>query len=146
MGLFDALIGQAAEALSGLGKDAKPGLLDEVSRLVGGSATSGGTDLVSLLAKFGANGLESAVESWIGVGENKKISATQLQSILGTDQLASIAGLLGMSPADASGALAKLLPDIVDRLTPEGQLPTEDALKQAAALLSSMATVGQPAP
>lgn len=110
-----------------------------MSRLVGGNASSGGTDLISLLAKFRANGLESAVESWIGVGENRKISPSQLQSILGNDQLAAIARRVGMSPADASGALAKLLPDIVDRLTPEGQLPSEDALKQAASLLSSMA-------
>ena len=139
MGLFDALMGQAAEALSEFGKDANPRLLDEVSRLVGGTSAGDGTDLISLLAKFRSNGLESAVESWIGVGQNRKISASQLQSILGNEQVAAIARRLGMSSADASSALAKLLPEIVDKLTPEGQLPSDDALKQAASLLSTMA-------
>jgi uncharacterized protein YidB (DUF937 family) len=133
VGLFDALVGKAAAALSDLGKDDHPGLLDEAARLIGGNAATGNKDFLSLLAQFKSKGLEAAVESWIGVGENRKISAQQLQSALGSEQIAAIAQRLGMSPAETSSALAKLLPQVVDHLTPGGQLPSGDMVQQVVA-------------
>lgn len=133
MGLFEALVGQAAAALSNLGKDDHPGLLDEAARLIGGNAASGNKDLLSVLAQFKSKGLEAAVESWIGIGENRKISAQQLQSALGNERIAAIAERLGMSPAEASSALARMLPQVVDHLTPDGQLPSGDMVQQVVA-------------
>ena len=66
------------------------------------------------------------------------ISAQQLQSVMGNAQVAAIAQKLGLSPADASNALAALLPQVVNHLSPNGQLPTNDMLKQGLSMLQSM--------
>jgi uncharacterized protein YidB (DUF937 family) len=134
MALFDDLAGQATAALSGLGNGAHPGLLGEVSNLLGGN---GGGGLQSLLGQFQEKGLGDAVASWIGTGQNSPISAEQLQSVLGTAQVAAIAQKVGISPADASSALARMIPEVVDHLSPGGQLPAGNLLEQGLSLLKS---------
>ncbi len=66
------------------------------------------------------------------------ISGGQLQEILGTGTIGQIAQQLGLSHGDASAGLAQVLPQIVDHLTPLGQVTPEhaDALKQALSMLS----------
>ncbi len=87
----------------------------------GASAATGG--LGDLLSKFQQGGLGYVASSWVGKGDNLPISADQLQSVLGSDTIASIAAQLGMSHGDTASQLSQLLPEVVDRVTPQGQVP-----------------------
>jgi uncharacterized protein YidB (DUF937 family) len=131
MSLFDDLANQANAALSG---GSSPGLMTELSKLLG---SKGGGGLADLLAQFQAKGHGDAVASWIGTGANLSISAEQIQAVMGNAQVAAIAQKLGLSPADASSAISKLLPQVVNQLSPQGKLPSDDLLQQGLAMLQS---------
>ena len=132
------------------------GLLDT---LLGGSAgkteTTGGTDplagalstllaqnggIQGLMSKFSQGGLGDVFSSWVGMGQNQPVSTSQIQNVLGPDQVNAVAAQLGVDPAKASGFLADYLPKIVDKLTPAGQVDTGTGQQQQglAALLPSL--------
>jgi len=104
MGLFDSLAG----ALGGAGIE---GALESVGGLNG------------LVGKFQQGGLQDVVQSWISTGGNLPINADQIQSVLGSGVIGDLAGKLGLDPAQAADQLAGMLPDLVDKLTPNGALP-----------------------
>ncbi len=86
--------------------------------------------LQGLLAKFQQSGLGDHVASWVGTGENLPINADQVQQALGSDQVEAIAQQAGIPAEHASGGLAAMLPEIINHLTPNGQLPAEGGLQQ----------------
>jgi len=88
-----------------------------------GSVVSGG--LNDLLKQFQQNGQGDVAKSWIGSGPNKAISPNDLASALGADRVNTLAGLSGMSREEMLSGLSRQLPDVVDQLTPQGRLPTE---------------------
>ena len=110
MGLLDAVAG----AMGGSGGGGQADLMQMVMKLV---QQSGG--LEGLIAKFQQGGLGEVVQSWISTGPNLPISADQLGQVLGPDTLQQ----LGAGGKDLLGPLAQLLPQVVDGLTPNGQLP-----------------------
>ena len=63
------------------------------------------------------------MNSWVGTGANQPISGDQLGQVLGQDTLSALASKIGMEPGAAAGQLSQLLPGIVDKLTPQGQMP-----------------------
>lgn len=131
MGLLDSITSKAAEVLSNAGHGESTGMTDVIAELI--SPEKGG--LQALVNTFREKGLGDIVTSWIGTGENLPISGEQLKSVLGNEQVQAIAQKLGVSPADASNALADSLPQIVDKLTPNGQLPEGNLIEQGLALL-----------
>ena len=88
-----------------------------------GSVVSGG--LNDLLKQFQQNGQGEVAQSWIGRGPNKAISPNDLASALGADRINTLASISGMSRDDLLNGLSQQLPDVVDQLTPDGRLPTE---------------------
>ena len=80
--------------------------------------------LSGLVQQFHDKGLGGLVTSWVGTGSNLPISADQLQHVLGSDQVKELAAKAGISPDMASSHLTELLPMLIDKLTPNGQLPT----------------------
>jgi uncharacterized protein YidB (DUF937 family) len=62
-------------------------------------------------------------QSWIASGANLPISAEQIQTVLSSGMLADFAAKLGVDPQVAAGTLAQVLPQVIDHLTPDGQLP-----------------------
>jgi uncharacterized protein YidB (DUF937 family) len=80
-----------------------------------------------LLARLQQGGLGAAGQSWVGTGKNQPIDADALTSILGHGQLGALAQSLGLAPHDAANGLAQVLPDVVDRLTPQGDVPVDTA-------------------
>jgi uncharacterized protein YidB (DUF937 family) len=88
-----------------------------------GSVLSGG--LNDLLKQFQQSGQGNVAQSWIGKGPNKAISPNDLASALGADRINTLASLSGMSRDDMLNGLSQQLPDVVDQLTPDGRLPTE---------------------
>jgi uncharacterized protein YidB (DUF937 family) len=77
-----------------------------------------------LVEKFQKGGLGDVVNSWIGTGQNKPIQPGQLGSVLGDQNIGAIARQVGINPDDLLAQLSKVLPGIVDKLTPNGRLPT----------------------
>ena len=127
MGLLDSVLGSLTR-----GGSANP-LLDSVLSMVNDPAHGG---LEGLVRSFQDRGLGGIVDSWVSTGKNLPISADQVAQGLGSDQLASLASKLGMSQGDVSSQLAQLLPDVVDKLTPNGQVPDSGSLGE---LLGSLA-------
>ncbi len=98
------------------------------------SSESGG--LQGLAETFNEKGLGEVMSSWIGKGENLPISPEQIQQVLGSGQVQQIAEKLGVSSEEASSGLAEMLPQIVDKLSPEGSLPTQDLLQQGLGMIA----------
>ena len=89
-----------------------------------GSVLSGG--LNDLLKQFQQSGQGEVAQSWVGRGPNQSISPQDLGSALGADRINALARFSGMSHDDLLNGLSQQLPDVVDQLTPDGRLPTED--------------------
>lgn len=116
MGLFDQVVGALAGGQSG----GNAALLESVMQLINNPQAGGLAGLVQL---FQQGGLGEIVNSWVSTGKNLPISAEQIQSVLGGSSLQDIAAKLGVGQQQASGSLAELLPQVIDQLTPNGQLP-----------------------
>ena len=86
-----------------------------------GGGGSGGLD--GLLEQFRRGGMGSAFDSWVGTGTNQSVNPQQLEELLGRDSIRDLAAKMGITEADASRQVADVLPDVVDRLTPNGQAP-----------------------
>lgn len=112
----------------------QPDLMSTVMNLVGGQ--SGGLD--GFVQQFAAKGLGDVAQSWVSTGKNLPISPDQLQSVLGSDVVKGIASKLGMDSSTVTSQLSNLLPQVVDKLTPEGKIPEGDILSQGMNLLGGL--------
>jgi uncharacterized protein YidB (DUF937 family) len=91
-----------------------------------GTVLSGG--LGDLLNQLQQGGHGEAANSWVGKGENKAIAPGDLASALGADQIESLSAQSGLSREELLNGLSQYLPQVVDHLTPDGRLPTENEL------------------
>jgi uncharacterized protein YidB (DUF937 family) len=96
------------------------------------AATDGGllSGLGGLLDRFQQNGQGNVVNSWIGSGQNQPISPAQLGSALGPDVISALAQRTGLPQEQITAELSRILPGVVDKLTPNGRLPTQAELAQ----------------
>ena len=161
MGLLDEIARQMLSGQTGTGPGAGQGqgqgpgagqgqppdlaaLLQGVMAMLGddtrsGSGSGSGGGLQDLIAAFQRSGLGDIISSWIAPGQNQPISPSQLEQALGRDRVGQLSNEAGLSGAQALGALAQLLPVIIDRLTPQGQPPAQGDLGPSiAALLGSL--------
>ncbi|MFO1315733.1 MAG: YidB family protein [Burkholderiales bacterium] len=135
MGLLDGLLGGLMGGMGGAGGQQAQGggpLLQMVLTML---QQNGGVE--GLLRKMQQAGYGDQAQSWIGTGQNQPIPTDALAKIFGQGQLGEIAQQLGMSHEDAAGGLAQALPDVVDRMTPQGRIPedTNDLVAQTLARL-----------
>ncbi|MBW8466720.1 MAG: YidB family protein, partial [Thiobacillus sp.] len=91
--------------------------------------------LSGILAKLQQGGLGDAAASWVGTGANQPVSPDALGGALGPDLMGMIARQLGGNQQQAAGTLADLLPGLIDQLTPQGRLPTDNGQGGLGALL-----------
>jgi uncharacterized protein YidB (DUF937 family) len=103
------------------------GLSDILGQVLGGAGGSGG-GLGGLLRQFESAGLGDQARSWVSPGQNQPLSPDALGRVFGADGLAAIARQAGLSERETTAGLAQLLPEIIDRATPQGQVPDEDQL------------------
>jgi len=94
--------------------------------------------LGDLIGRFTQSGLGDVIGSWIGHGPNAPISGDQLTNVLGSDAIGKIAAQLGISHGDAAGQLSQMLPEVIDRLTPNGQAPSGGLGGDMGALLGQL--------
>ena len=131
MGLLD-LAGQLLGGGQGTG-DGRTQLLNSVIGMI--QNQPGG--LQGLLARFQQSGLGDQVASWVGTGANLPIDGQQIQQALGSDQLEAIAQQAGIPAEHAGNGLANLLPDLINQLTPDGQVPDGSQIQQGLGSLLS---------
>ncbi len=129
MGILDSILG----SLGGGREPRGSSLLRMALQLV---QQNGG--LEGLLAKLQQAGLADKAASWVGTGENLPVSAEELRKALGGGSLADLAGKLGLSQGEALSGLSSMLPTLVDKMTPTGQVPEghEDLVSQALSMLT----------
>ena len=108
MGLFDGLLGGVVGA----------GMVSVVNSLL---EQHGG--LQGLVNQFQQNGLGDTVNSWVGTGPNQSISPDQVHQALGPDLLQQLSAKSGLSVQDLTQKLAQVLPQAVDKMTPDGTIP-----------------------
>lgn len=89
-----------------------------------GNVINGG--LGDILKQLQDNGQGDVADSWVGRGENKEIDPRTLEQALGRDKMKSLAEQAGLSDVQFMQGLAQGLPQVIDRMTPDGRLPTRD--------------------
>jgi uncharacterized protein YidB (DUF937 family) len=103
------------------------GLLDGVMGGVVGALVSdvlqkhGGVQ--GIVQQFESKGFGPTVRSWVGTGDNQPISPDQLHQALGPDLIQQLAAKTGLSVSELPQKLAQVLPQAVDRMTPDGVVP-----------------------
>ncbi len=108
----------------GLGSVLSGGLGGLLAGGAAGSVLSGG--LGDLLNQLQQNGHGEAANSWVGSGQNKQVSPGDLANALGADQIQHLTSQTGMSRDELLNGLSQYLPQVIDHLTPNGRLPTDD--------------------
>ena len=93
-------------------------VVDEVKRLIGER------DLSRITQKLRESGLEEQVSSWISKGTNLPVVGAQIEKALGNHVVAGIAAKLGITTSQAADELAQAVPEVVDEMTPDGELPS----------------------
>ncbi len=78
-----------------------------------------------LMTKLSSSGAGQQVQSWVGHGENKPVSGAQVQQALDTDSLSKMAQQAGTTPEKVSEHVAQVLPEVVDKATPQGEVPKQ---------------------
>jgi len=118
MGLFDEFAKQVAKAAQTLAEGTSPELAQGFLDLL---QERGGLD--ALIRRFQEQGLGDVVASWVSTGPNQPITPEQLARVLDPEQLRVLARQAGVALSHVPDALAALVPTLVDRLTPEGEVP-----------------------
>lgn len=98
-----------------------PGLL----KMLQGGGQGGGAGLIGQLQ---SSGLGDQVQSWLGGGDNKPVAPEALEKAIGSDAVDKLAQQAGMSHDEARDGLAQVLPQVVDKISPDGKLPDAGGL------------------
>jgi len=141
MGLLDIVGGMLGGQAGGSQGGGQAELLNLIVGMLAGAGQGGqggaAGGLGALLQQFQAAGLGEQVNSWVGTGQNLPVSPEQLQGAFGADQMSQMAAKMGLSTGDLGAQLSQMLPQVVDQLTPGGQLPQGD-LGDLGGLLGSL--------
>jgi uncharacterized protein YidB (DUF937 family) len=121
MGLMDTLTGLLKSS----------GVPDSMIKSVTNMVGDGSISLDKFKQRADQAGLGDIFDSWVGKGENKPISPEQVKQAADPENLQKIADDAGVSVDQAAEQLSKALPEVVNHLTPEGQLPTAEGVRSA---------------
>ena len=86
--------------------------------------------LGGLIEQFRKKGFGDAVDSWVNTGKNKDVSSRDVSVALGNDVVDELARRTGMSRDQVIDGLARMLPTVVDRMTPDGRLPSQREMER----------------
>jgi uncharacterized protein YidB (DUF937 family) len=142
MGLLDEVLGQMSgtAAQHGATADHSADLMNAVVGMlaagsspgeVPGPGPTGGGGLGGLVTQFEQAGLGNLVGSWVGTGPNQGATPAHIEQGLGADTLAQLAKKAGVSPQVASALLAVGLPMLINKLTPQGQVPPQASVQSS---------------
>jgi len=126
MGLLDDVISMAASSSGGQAQAQHATALSAIISYVNSPQVGG---IAGLQKMFQDGGLGSIFTSWVGSGQNLPVSADQLQNVLHGGALQQAAQQSGLNASQLTGMMSALLPHLVDKLSPNGQLPDASALQ-----------------
>jgi len=150
MGLLDGIVGNVIGSMLG-GNQAQSPLGGILGNLAGGGG-GGSNDLLQIalsllqqngglegvLGKFRQAGMGAQADSWVSTGPNMNISPDQLQEVLGSGAFGDIASKLGISQDQAGSTMSQVLPELINQLTPQGEVTEEsnDTIAEGLAALT----------
>jgi uncharacterized protein YidB (DUF937 family) len=102
------------------------GLGGVLGGILGGGALSGG--LQDLLSRFQQNGHGDKANSWVSTGANKPVAPHELEQVLGDERIDWLTKETGLSRDQLLSGLSQALPQAVDKLTPNGQVPGDQEM------------------
>jgi len=139
MGLLDGILGNVIGSMLSGNQGENP--LDAILGNFNRGSAGGGNPLMQIvlsllqqigglegvLAKFRDAGMGAHADSWVGTGQNMEISPDQLQQVFGSSTIGDVAAKLGVSQDEAGSTMSQILPELINQLTPQGQItPTGD--------------------
>ena len=127
-GLFGGRNAGPAAGGGGLGGLLQGGLGGLLAGGAAGGMLSGG--LGELIKQFQQNGQGDVAQSWVGTGPNRTISPDDLGSALGDDTVNSLAEQAGLSRIELLDGMSQELPQLVDTMTPQGNIPDENEMSR----------------
>ncbi|MDE9454452.1 YidB family protein [Xenorhabdus bovienii] len=117
------------------------GFFDQITNMLNGGKNQqlqhmmdwveGQGGISGLIEKFSQQGLGGTIHSWIDSGENSPIHADQISSIFGSSTIQQLAQKMGIDPSEASSLISQHLPSLIDKVTPNGEIPENLDLKSA---------------
>ncbi len=128
MSVLEDILGKVVEKAVG-GDSDKAKVVQALIPVVVALLANGG--LEKILGKMRAQGLTSQADSWVGDGGNESISGDQAKEILGSDQVAKIAEQTGLPEGQAADLVAEALPEVIDKVSPQGSEPLADEVGRA---------------
>jgi len=136
MSLIDDVKNKAMATMAGGGSDPMVAVvLEMIQNHPGG--------LSGLVQSFHDQGLGGLVSSWTGTGQNLPISADQIHQVLGSQTVQALAAKAGIPVDTAGSSLAQILPSLIDKLTPNGEVPQQsNVLQMGMNLLKSLGKTG----
>jgi uncharacterized protein YidB (DUF937 family) len=123
-GVLGGLTGDSEGSGGGRG-----GTMGALLPILAGFLASGG--LSKIMGGLKANGLSAQADSWVGTGANQPVSGRDVEQAMGQEQIHQIAQQLGVSESEAADAVAQALPEVVDKVSPKGEMPAEQDLDAA---------------
>lgn len=129
MGILDSIV----KGVTGKSSDSSnPNMMGGIIEMFTSGETGG---IQGIIKKLTEGGLGNVVNSWISKEPNKPVEPNQLENALGGDMMGKFASKMGVSSSEASSHLSKLLPTVIDKLTPDGKLPESGNLGNVQDLL-----------
>ena len=125
MGIFDSLKGSLGDSLKQQVLERIPGGADNPMVQAAVSAIEQQGGIGALAQRFHEKGLGGVVQSWISTGQNQPVDAQQIQNVLGGGQLEQLAERFGIPKETVANGLSQILPQVVDKMTPNGQVPQQ---------------------
>jgi len=129
--------------LGGLAGGSGGGMLGMLMPVIGSLLAGGG--LQKIMSGLEHQGAGAQAKSWVATGENQPVSAQQMKEAVGSDQVTQVAEKLGVSHDQAAEVLAKVIPHVVDKASPDGAMPSQEAVDSTVGALAQGGTGGAPA-
>ena len=133
--MLEKLISEALQAVTGGAPASNGSPLAQILASLLNNNQGGG--LAGLVEQFTRSGLGPQIQSWISTGQNMPVLPDQLAQVFGQGRMQQMAEQAGMDPQQLGHQMAEVLPQVVDRLTPQGQLPA-GGLEEALGTLSKL--------
>jgi uncharacterized protein YidB (DUF937 family) len=115
------------------GQQGEQGGLNSIMKLFGGN-----NGLQGLMSQLTQNGMAEQAKSWVGQGQNQTVSGDQIRQAMDPAVLNQLAEQAHMTPEQTSNTVAELLPEMVNKVTPQGQVPSEDPFAKGVGMLNQM--------
>jgi uncharacterized protein YidB (DUF937 family) len=124
--MLGSILGNVLQSALGGGAQRGGGGLNLMNIILGmlqqGGGAGGQNGLQSIIEQVTRAGFGQQAQSWVGSGQNMPISPEQIMEIFGQGQVQQWAQQSGLSPQETAGGLSGILPEVINQMTPQGQM------------------------